>query len=67
MTPRGGIYGDLYGDGNPVEAMEREARTTWLCSGCGRRHALSMNVCDPCMDKALAEDEQRLRDLGAFD
>jgi hypothetical protein len=50
---------------NEGAQMERLYRTTWLCSACGRRHSMSVSVCDNCMDKALEADRQKLRDLGA--
>lgn len=46
--------------------LEREYRTTWLCSNCGRRYQMTVNVCECCMDRALEADEEKLRALGVY-
>jgi hypothetical protein len=40
----------------------------WRCSACGSLNSPEHdNVCWKCLDRALIEDEQKLRDLGAYD
>jgi DnaJ-class molecular chaperone len=48
-----------------LEKHERFNRSHWRCSACGRMHPLAAHVCEPCMDKALAEDQKNLEAMGA--
>lgn len=46
--------------------LEQQYRETWLCSNCGQRHPMSVNVCGCCMDRALEADEEKLRQMGVY-
>lgn len=54
-------------DDDTEKKLEQSYRATWLCSGCGRRHPMTVGTCDPCMDAALQTDDEKLRQLGAYD
>jgi len=51
-------------DDDTDKKLELEYRSTWMCSNCGRRYSMTVNVCECCMDRALEADEEKLRQLG---